>query len=100
MLNNQSNISKSNLLSDFIILDLNDINTKANYRQLKGKWNSIIYITGGNSILQIDFDEYIALENRVFFIEKYSVWNWIRINKLKGILVQFTDSFYNHIYTG
>ncbi len=100
MLNNQSNISESNLLSDFIILDLNDIDTKANYRQLKGKWNSFIYITGGNSVLQIDFDEYIALENRVFFIEKYSVWNWIRINKLKGILVQFTDSFYNHIYTG
>ncbi len=100
MLNNQSNISESLLLSDFIILDLNDIDAKANYRQLKGKWNSFIYITGGNSVLQIDFDEYIALENRVFFIEKYSIWNWIRITKLRGILVQFTDSFYNHIYTG
>jgi len=100
MLNNQLNISESNLLSDFIIMDLNDINTKAKYLQLKGKWNSFIYITGGNSVLQIDFDEYIALENKVFFIEKYKVWNWIRINKLRGILVQFTDSFYNHIYTG
>jgi AraC family transcriptional regulator, transcriptional activator of pobA len=50
--------------------------------------------------LQIDFDEYIALENKIFFIEKYKVWNRIRINKLRGILVQFTDSFYNHIYTG
>ena len=100
MLNNQSNISEPNLLSDFIILDLNDIDKKAKYRQLKGKWNSFIYITGGTGVLQIDFDEYIALENRVFFIEKYSMWNWIRINKLRGILVQFTDSFYNHIYTG
>jgi AraC-like DNA-binding protein len=100
MLNNQSNISENTLLSDFIILDLNELNTKAQYRQLQGKWNTLIYITGGNSVLQIDFDEYIALENKIFFIEKYKVWNWIRINKLKGILVQFTDSFYNHIYTG
>jgi AraC family transcriptional regulator, transcriptional activator of pobA len=100
MLNNQSNISETNLLSDFIILDLNELNTKAHYRQLKQKWNTIIYITGGNSVLQIDFDEYIALENKIFFIEKYKVWNWIRINKLRGIMVQFTDSFYNHVYTG
>lgn len=100
MLNNQSNISETNLLSDFIILDMNELNTKAHYQQLNGKWNTFIFITEGNSILQIDFDEYIALENKIFFIEKYKVWNWIRINKLRGILVQFTDSFYNHIYTG
>jgi len=100
MLNNQSNISETNLLSDFIILDLNELNTKAQDGQLQRKWNTLIYITGGNSVLQIDFDEYIALEDKIFFIEKYKVWNWIRINKLRGILVQFTDSFYNRIYTG
>ena len=100
MLNNQSNISETNLLSDFIILDLNELNIKAQYLQLQRKWNTLIFITGGNSVLQIDFDEYIALGSKIFFIEKYKVWNWIRINKLMGILVQFTDSFYNHIYTG
>ena len=32
MLNNQSIITETNLLSDFIILDLNELNTKAQYR--------------------------------------------------------------------
>ncbi len=50
--------------------------------------------------MQIDFDEFIALENRVFLIERYKVWNWYKINRLKGILVQFTETFYNYIYTG
>ena len=100
MLNNQTNNSGLSLLSDFIILDLNDIASKKISGPLQGKWNSIIYVTGGSSILQVDFDEYIALDNRVFFIEKYKVWSWLKFNKLKGILVQFTDSFYNFIYTG
>ncbi len=100
MPNNQLNNQVAGLISDFIILDLNDIDTKTGFLQPQGKWSTFIYITGGNSLLQIDFNEYIALENKIFFIEKYNVWNWIRINKLNGILVQFTDSFYNHIYTG
>jgi len=100
MLKNQPNISESIQLPDFIMLDLRDIDSQKIRGALRGRWNSFIYITGGNSVLQIDFDEFIALENRVFFIEKYKVWSWNKINKLTGILVQFTDPFYNHIYTG
>jgi len=100
MPNNQTNIYENQLSSDFIILDLNDIHTNLISSQQKGKWNSFIFITGGNSVLQIDFDEYIALGNKIFFIEKYKLWDWVRIHKLTGILVQFTDYFYNHIYTG
>jgi AraC family transcriptional regulator, transcriptional activator of pobA len=100
MLNNQSNISEISLLSGFIILNLSEIDAEQVYRVKQEKWNTIIYITGGSSVLQIDFDEFIALGKRVFFIDKFKVWNWISINGLKGIMVQFTDSFYNHIYTG
>jgi AraC family transcriptional regulator, transcriptional activator of pobA len=100
MLNNQINISETNLFSGFIIMNLNDIDEGRVNRAKQKKWNSFIWITGGNSVLQIDFDQYIALENRVFFIDKYKLWNWVSVNNLRGIMVQFTDSFYNHIYTG
>lgn len=100
MLSNQITNSQTNLLSGFIILDLKDIDSKQVHLQRQGKWNTLICVTGGSSVLQIDFDEYIALENRIFFIEKNKIWNWISINKLRGFLVQFTDLFYNHIYTG
>jgi AraC family transcriptional regulator, transcriptional activator of pobA len=100
MLYNQINISGSNLLSGFIIMNLSEIDEEQMFRAKQKKWNSVIWITGGNSVLQIDFDEYIALENRVYFIDKYKLWNWISKNGLRGVMVQFTDSFYNHIYTG
>jgi AraC family transcriptional activator of pobA len=96
----QSDISQSNLLSGFVVQNMRDIDPGEKYRQQTGKWNTFIYITAGNSVLQIDFDEYIALENRVFFIDKYKIWNWSNIKEIRGYLVQFTDSFYNHIYTG
>ena len=51
-------------------------------------------------MLQIDFDEHIALKNKVFLIEKYKIVNWEKQNKIAGVMVQFTDSFYNLIYTG
>ena len=101
MIKYQSDTSRINKLEYFKMLDLSDITGTGSGGTLGEKWNSIIFITGGNGILQIDFDEFIALEYRVFLIEKYKVWKWLRINnKLTGFLVQFTDSFYNHIYTG
>jgi len=100
MLNNQPDKSLSIQLSDFIMLDISNIDSQGIKGASRGRWNSFIFITGGSSVLQIDFDEFIALENRVFFIEKYKVWSWNKINNLNGILIQFTDPFYNHIYTG
>ncbi|NCA77558.1 MAG: helix-turn-helix domain-containing protein [Alphaproteobacteria bacterium] len=65
-----------------------------------GIWHSFIYIKDGSGILAIDFDEHIAITGKVFFIEKYKVWEWVKVDQLIGIMVQFTDAFYNHIYTG
>jgi AraC family transcriptional regulator, transcriptional activator of pobA len=100
MRNNQFNQSETNLLTGFLVLNMNDIDRGIEHRKQERKWNSFIFITGGSGVIHIDFDEYIALENRVFLIDKYKIWNWVRTNNLKGILVQFTDSFYNYIYTG
>lgn len=100
MPNNHPDKESISLLSEFIIQELTGLARENEIVPLKEKYNSFILITGGDGILQIDFDEFIALENRVFFIEKYKIWSWNRINKVRGVLIQFTDSFYNHIYTG
>jgi AraC-like DNA-binding protein len=100
IIDNKEYTNINNLITDFKILVINDIEAQGISEIVRGRWNSIFYITGGSGVLQVDFDEYIALENKVFFIEKYKIWNWIKLNRLQGIMVQFTDSFYNHIYTG
>ena len=75
MTDNKSDKEQEKLLQDFIMMDLKDLDPTKIEKTLQGKWNSIIYITGGNGVIQIDFDEYSALENRIFFIEKYKMWN-------------------------
>jgi len=99
-IDNKAYIKYNKTYIDFNMLNINDIESISNTESTRGKWNSIVLVTGGDGLLQIDFDEFIALNGKVFFIEKYRVWNWVRQNNLQGIMVQFTDSFYNHIYTG
>ncbi|MBK8883278.1 MAG: hypothetical protein IPN67_13095 [Bacteroidales bacterium] len=100
MTDNKFDKELEKLLKGFIMMDLKDLDPAKIEGTIQGKWNSIVYITGGNGVIQIDFDEFSALENKIFFIEKYKVWNINKTNNLKGYLVQFTDIFYNHIYTG
>lgn len=89
----------NNFFTDFIIFNINDLELSKNLNT-KGKWHTLYYITGGNGVLQIDFNEHIALKNKVFYIEKYKIINWLRLNNIEGVMVQFTDTFYNLIYTG
>ncbi len=84
----------------FRIFSLSSLQLNRNHKKSKGKWYSFIYINKGSGILQIDFDEHVALKNSVFFIEKYKYWTWLKHKNIGGVLVQFTDSFYNIIYTG
>ncbi len=100
MINNQPDISDNCNLDGFNILNVNEMNSGSVDTSVSGKLNYIIWVLDGNSVLHIDFDEFVALSNRIFLIEKYKVWNWTRVDKLKCIMVQFTDSFYNFIYTG
>lgn len=94
---NETHISE--ILNDFKIHIINNIDIEFN-KLAKRKWHTVFYVTGGNAVLQIDFDEHIALKNKVFLIEKYKIVNWEKQNKITGVMVQFTDSFYNLIYTG
>jgi AraC-like DNA-binding protein len=100
MIVNKKNNINSDILSEFRLYLLSSSEIENNIYDVKGKWYSFVYITGGNGVLQIDFDEHIAIKGKLFFIEKYKYWSWIKVAGLKGLMVQFTDSFYNHIYTG
>jgi AraC-like DNA-binding protein len=92
--------SGHNLLSEFRIVSLDSLECGKDKKPHKGKWHSFIYVSSGNGLLRIDFDEHIAIRNKLFFIEKYKYLSWIKLDNLAGWMVQFTDSFYNHIYTG
>jgi AraC family transcriptional activator of pobA len=85
---------------EFKIQNLSDIEINTKNDIPKGKWYTLIYITEGSAIINIDFDEHIAIKNKLFFIEKFKNWNWEKLDKIEGLMVQFTDSFYNLIYTG
>lgn len=85
---------------EFSVSRLSETEAGTNNRKTKGKWNSFIYVGGGNGVLEIDFDEHIAIGGKVFYLEKFKYWEWIKVNGMEGIMVQFTDSFYNYIYTG
>lgn len=100
MPNNLVNNDKNYSLSEFNILSLNCLDVCKLNEIVKGKWHTLIYVTGGNGVLEIDFDEHLAIKNKFFFIEKFKTWNWIKLEKIEGVMVQFTDSFYNLIYTG
>ena len=99
MTDDPDNSVESESITDFRIHKINNIDVDFD-NLVKRKWHTLFYVTGGNAVLQIDFDEHIALKNKVFLIEKYKIVNWEKQNKIAGVMVQFTDSFYNLIYTG
>jgi AraC family transcriptional activator of pobA len=91
--------NNSDFLSDFKIRKINNIDIKSEQFSKK-KWHTLLYVTGGNAVLQIDFDDHIALKYKIFLIDKYKIVNWMKQDRFNGFMVQFTDSFYNLIYTG
>ncbi|NJO89492.1 MAG: hypothetical protein HC831_11495 [Chloroflexia bacterium] len=99
MANNYNITGANESFTDFRIFNISNIDLNKNIIA-KGKWHTLLYITGGDGVLKIDFDEHIALKNKIFYIEKYRKTNWIKLNSIEGIMVQFTDAFYNLIYTG
>ncbi|HNW89894.1 MAG TPA: AraC family transcriptional regulator [Bacteroidales bacterium] len=100
MVAKNSNLIITDARFQFRIFKLNVMELKKKIEIANGKWHSFIYITAGKGVLHIDFDEHTAVKGKVFFIEKYKNFKWIRFQKIEGVMVQFTDAFYNHIYTG
>jgi hypothetical protein len=87
-------------LSEFRVVSLDKLEPVKDKKSRRGKWHSFIYVSNGNGLVMIDFDEHLALRNKLFFIEKYKSLQWLTTDNLEGWMVQFTDSFYNYIYTG
>jgi len=100
MVKNNPLASSTDYFPEVRVIKLNTIILEKKETSNKGKWHSFIYVTSGSGVLGIDFDEHIALAGKVFFIEKYKYWNWEKVEDLEGLMVQFTDAFYNYIYTG
>ncbi len=95
-----NNIQTYNSSIEFKVHKLSNIDIGNKNDIPNGKWHTLIYITEGNGLLNIDFDEHIAIKDKLFFIEKFKNWNWEKLDQIEGLMVQFTDSFYNLIYTG
>jgi len=100
MVKNNPLASSIDFFPEVRVIKLNSIKLEKKEKSNKGKWHSFIYVVSGSGVLGIDFDEHIALAGKVFFIEKFKYWSWEKIEGLDGLMVQFTDSFYNYIYTG
>jgi AraC family transcriptional regulator, transcriptional activator of pobA len=96
---NTNNYNPDSFLQ-FRVINLNTAPLNYEYEITMDEWYSFVFITNGNAVLQIDFEEHIALKNKLFFIEKNKNWSWSNKNELEGVIVQFTDAFYNLIYTG
>ena len=84
----------------FKIGSLKKFDFKRNDRGTKLRWYTLIYITNGTGKFDIDFEKHVASKNKLFFIEKFRYWKITKSKELNGIVIQFTDSFYNYIYTG
>ncbi len=95
-------MSKKNidLRAELKVQELSTIDFDEKDNGLNKKWHSFLIIYGGSGVLQIDFEEHIALKGKIFFIEKFEFWKYLKNDNLSGLMVQFTDSFYNSIYTG
>lgn len=100
MNNGVFNNKNARVIPEFSLTELKNCEAKNFVEYETGLLHSLIYIVSGSGVLEIDFNEHIAIKNKLFFIEKYAYWRWNRIDNLEGVIIRFSDSFYNLIYTG
>ncbi|MFH1003984.1 MAG: helix-turn-helix domain-containing protein [Bacteroidota bacterium] len=100
MTNKHDNMFTGGEIIQFRISSLKRIDLFKSERNSKVKWHTFIYITCGKGRIEIDFEKYSAFKNKLFFIEKFKYWKLIKAVGMEGIIIQFTDAFYNYIYTG
>lgn len=92
--------AKSTAFTDFKLSTINDTCIPDKENNLNSKWITLIIIKSGSGKIKIDFEEYGLRKNRIFLINKYKKISWLQFENLEGLILQFTDSFYNQIYTG
>lgn len=99
MVSRYANSVKSNAYSDFKILAIDRFNIPDEANP-NNKFYTLIIVKEGHGAIKIDFDEYTTRKSKVFLIGRYRKLSWIQTESLEALMIQFTDSFYNQIYTG
>ncbi len=99
MVSRNTNSPKSNAYADFKISTINGFNLPEE-TNLNNKFYTFIIVKSGQGAIKIDFDEYAIRKNKVFLLGRYRKLSWLRIENLEALMLQFTDNFYNQIYTG
>ncbi len=87
-------------LADLRINYINNIVADENENDSAVKWYTLIFVKSGSGIIKIDFEELITIKNKIFLIDKYKKFAWLKNGIIDGLMIQFTDSLYNQIYTG
>lgn len=99
MVSRYTNSVKSNAFSDFKILTIDGFNLP-DENNPNNKFYTLIIVKEGHGTIKVDFEEYTTRKSKVFLIGRYRKVSWIQIENLDALMIQFTDSFYNQIYTG
>jgi AraC-like DNA-binding protein len=86
--------------ADLRINYINNFNADEIVNSASTKWYTLIFVKSGSGIIKIDFEELITIKNKIFLIDKYKKFTWSKNGIVDGIMIQFTDSLYNQIYTG
>lgn len=61
---------------------------------------TFIYIQEDAGSIIIDFKEHALKKNHVYFINYNQIHIWTNTKKIKGLIIAFTEEFYNVIFTG
>jgi AraC-like DNA-binding protein len=61
---------------------------------------TFIYVQEDAGYVTIDFKEYALKKNHVYFINYNQIHIWSKCKKTKGLVIAFTEEFYNIIFTG
>lgn len=93
-------LDKSIAFSDLRINYINNYIVDENEIESTSQWYTLIFVKSGSGIIKIDFEELITIRNKVFLIDKYKKFAWSKNGIVDGLMIQFTDSLYNQIYTG
>jgi AraC-like DNA-binding protein len=93
-------IPAKSVYPDFKVIPFDGFILADDRNNQNNRFYTLILIKSGTGSLKIDFNMYSARKNRIFLIDKYRKIYWNQSENLEGIILQFTDNFYNQIYTG
>lgn len=86
---------------EFVMVDQNQLTHLFSFQNsFKTKFYILLLVEEGFGDVMIDQDIFDLAKNRVFFVNYNQVIRFSKVEKLTGVAVMFTKSFYNLIYTG